>query len=79
MPRKPKDESQKSPQAAAGSSYDSVPVRLDAERYRLVRTVSNWKGVSLIDYLGELVDRGIVADLEAMAKDLNRVVERRKE
>jgi hypothetical protein len=51
-----------------GKKRQDVSVKINAEVYRLVRTVAAWRGVSIAEYLSEIVAPVVRRDL----KEVNR-------
>jgi hypothetical protein len=48
---------------------NDVSVKIDAEVYRLVRTVAAWRGVSVAEYLSEIVAPVVRKDLKKMNRE----------
>lgn len=48
---------------------NDVSVKIDAEVYRLVRTIAAWRGVSVAEYLSEIVAPVVRKDLKKMNRE----------
>jgi hypothetical protein len=48
---------------------NDVSVKIDAEVYRLVRTVAAWRGVAVAEYLSDIVRPAVQKDIAKMSKE----------
>jgi hypothetical protein len=48
---------------------NDVSVKIDADVYRMVRTVAAWRGVSAAEYLSQLVRPAVTADLAKVNRE----------
>ncbi len=55
--------------SATMTKRNDVSVKIDAEVYRKVRTVAAWRGVSVAEYLSEIVDPVATRDVAKMSKE----------
>lgn len=56
----------------AVAKRNEVSVKIDADVYRLVRTVAAWKGVNVSEYLSEIVAPVVRKDMAKMQKEASR-------
>jgi hypothetical protein len=63
---------EKSVSATAMAKRNDVSVRIDAELYRLARTVAGWRDLGIGDYLNEIIGPAVRRDLEKMNKEIER-------
>lgn len=55
-----------------------VQVKIRRKTWRLLKMISAWKGVDIVDYVEELVARETPKDVEQMMSDLGFKVDRKK-
>lgn len=51
---------------------NEVSVKMNADVYRLVKTLAAWRNVTIADYLGEIVDPVVRRDLKKMQREAAR-------
>jgi hypothetical protein len=74
MPRKPAG----SGAGKEGRAGEYQPIKIRSDIYRILKTVASWKGISIQDYLDELIKRELGPDLLRMASELTELVNRNK-
>ncbi len=50
-----------------------VPIKIRKSVYRVMKTVSAWKGVSVADYITELAEREAIPELTKMAAEIGKM------
>jgi hypothetical protein len=57
---------------SAAVAKKDVSVKMDADVYRMVRTVAAWRGVNVADYLSEIVAPIVKRDMAKMNKEMEQ-------
>jgi hypothetical protein len=60
--------------AMAGDD-DLVPIKVRRKDLRMLKAVASWRGLSLADYLTELIAKTVKDDLNRMIAELGQVAE----
>lgn len=60
------------PDSPVATKPEQVSVKINADVYRLVRTVAAWKGVNISDYLSEIVEPIARRDMAKMQKEASK-------
>lgn len=58
--------------SVAVAKKPDVSVKMDADVYRMVRTVAAWRGVNVADYLSEIVAPIVKRDMVKMNKEMEQ-------